>query len=403
MGRELVTNLHRAARQVDADPWGDCIWGIITGHTAQDALRIVSADKPLIIKRLLGTTNINAARFEHSCCITDWTNAPVLEQTGYTEPVATTYEAGPDDPLLNIFAEQLSTRKPQLLVSSSHATPFNLEMPFSRGLIFSYGNRFHKLPKAQFPEFTGKTLKEAMGGDTSALESLALRKEIVEPDGEPRVWLAAGNCLFGDVHYSPHSMCVTALSAYTCNQVAGYTVPSWYGEGGWGTLGTFCGNTAGTSLAEAWFLNNQFLLHRTMLISPELLAVHFDADSFIPDLIIQQLEHTEIPLTQENARDVFGLVYDRDVVAFYGDPAWRAQLDESHSQAPYTISWESAKRFTLTANYNTRERCAVWFPTAETGRGATGCNIPGAVFTNDFILFPVLELKKGESLTIEVK
>jgi zinc protease len=96
-------------------------------------------------------------------------------------------------------------------------------------------------------------------------------------------------------------------------------------------------------------------------------------------------------------------VHDRDVVAFYGDPAWRAQLDESHSQAPYTITWENAKRFTITANYDTKERCAVWFPTAETGNGATGCSDPGAIFTNDFILFPELELKKGESLTVEVE
>ncbi|MBR5888845.1 MAG: hypothetical protein IKY92_02235, partial [Akkermansia sp.] len=188
-----------------------------------------------------------------------------------------------------------------------------------------------------------------------------------------------------------------------CNQVVGYTVPSWYGAGGWGTMGTFFGNTAGTSLAEAWFLNNQFILHKTTELNPRLLEVQFNDESFSAGSIISQLYRARISLNNQTAQDTMGLVHDRDVVAFYGDPAWRAQLDESHSQAPYRITWEDAKHFTITANYDTKERCAVWFPTAETGRNATGCTAPEAVFTNDFILFPKLELKKGESLTVEVK
>ena len=78
-------------------------------------------------------------------------------------------------------------------------------------------------------------------------------------------------------------------------------------------------------------------------------------------------------------------------------------LDESHSQAPYSISWQDDKHFTITANYDSKERCAVWFPTVSTGLGASGCSAPGAIFTNDFILLPTLELKKGESLTVEIK
>lgn len=401
--RILVNNLHRAARQVDDDPWGDCLWGIITGYTAADAQRIAETSEPLVIKRLLGTTNVHHARFEHSCCITDWTDAPVREQSGYTEPVTTTYPTGGEqDKLLSIFAGELSYQAPHYVVSSSHATPFNLEMPFSRGLIFSHGNRFHKLPAEDFGHF-GSPLGHAMQGDTTELASLASKYSDVEPDGTPRVWLAAGNCLFGDAHNSPHSMCVTALSAYTCNQVVGYTVPSWFGEGGWGTLGTFMGNTAGTSLAEAWFLNNQFLLHRTAQINPKLLGVRFNDAQFTPGNIISQLIEGRIAVQSQDIQNALGLIHDRDVVAFYGDPAWRAQLDESHAQAPYRITWENAKSFTITANYDTKDRCAVWFPTGETGCGATSCNVPGAVFTNDFILFPEMQLKKGESLTVEVK
>lgn len=403
VGRELVNDLHRAARQVDDDPWGDCIWGIITGYTAADALRIAKDGNKLVIKRLLGTTNVDHRRFEHSCCITDWTDAPVREQSGYSEPTTTTYTDDSQSPLLHLFARQLSTARPQFIVSSSHATPYNLEMPFGRGLLFSHANRFHLLPAAQFHEFTGTPLNQALKGDSSLLARLAATRETIAPDGEPRVWLAAGNCLFGNAARSPHSMCVTALSAYSCNQVVGYTVPSWYGEGGWGTLGTFTGNTAGTSLAEAWFLNNQFLLHRSQEISPRLLQVQFNEERFRYGSLFPQMYQHKIPLTQENAKDVFGLVHDRDVVAFFGDPAWRAELDESHTRSPYSICWHNARRFTITAHEDTTGRCAVWFPTAETGRNATTCSAPDAVFTNDFILFPRLALKRGETLTVEVK
>lgn len=400
--RTLVNNLHRAARRVDDDPWGDCIWGIITGHSAADARRIAEADQPLTIKRMLATTNVDHTRFEHSCCITDWGGAPVREQSGYTEPATTTYPESPaGDKLLSVFTEKLESARPQFIVTSSHATQFNLEMPFSRGLLFSHGNRLHSLPPQRLKEFR-KPLEQALRGDYSTLEQWAAEYPAVKPDGEPRVWIAAGNCLFGNAQRSPHSMAATALSAYTCNQVVGYTVPTWYGEGGWGTLGTFMGNTSGTSLAEAWFLNNQFMLHRTRQLHPALLSVQFNSPRFSPAEIIPQLMELRI-LVEENAvRDVLGLVHDRDVVAFYGDPAWRAAVDESNVKAPYTLHWESPKRFTITANRDTKERCAVWFPTAETGRGATGCSATGAVFTNDFILFPTLELKQGESLSVDI-
>lgn len=402
--RILVNNLHRAARRVDDDPWGDCIWGIITGHSAEDALRIAQASKPLVIKRLLATTNIGHERFEHSCCITDWGGAPVREQSGYTEPITTVYpEEAEHDQLLSVFTSQLETQAPQFVVTSSHATQFNLEMPFSRGLIFSYADRFHSLPRHRIPDF-GKSLADATRADYAGIDKLSTECAVVEPDGTPRVWLAAGNCLFGNAQRSEHSMVVTALSAYTCNQVVGYTVPSWYGEGGWGTMGTFMGNTSGTTLAEAWFLNNQFLLHRTMQLHAQLLEVQFNSPRFHPGEIVPQLMEKNIVINdEEEAKNVLGLVHDRDVVAFYGDPAWRAFVDENNTKAPYTQIWESPKRFTLTANCDTKERCAIWFPTAETGRNATSCNLPGAVFTNDFILIPTLELKQGESLTVEIK
>ncbi len=402
IGREVVNALHRTTRMVDDDPWGDCIWGIVTGATAQDALRLATANEPLILKRLLATTNVSAAPFEHSYCITDWTNSPVRAQSGYSEPQMQEFAEG--EGREHLFAEQLATQKPQFIVTSSHATQFNLEMPFGKGLIFPAKGKFHQLTARQMPQF-GAPLAAAMQGKSAGLDALtdALHTPAIEPDGEARVWLAAGNCLFGNAQHSASSMAVTALSAYTCNQVIGYTVPSWYGKGGWGTLSLFFENTDGTSLAEAWYLNNQFILEETQRLAPGLLQLHFNDDELSSAFLNQALPAiVGLGLTQEQAKDALGLVHDRDVVAFYGDPAWRASVDSSHCPRPFRVEWHGEKSFTITANSDRKGRAAIWFPTAATGKGATGCDAPGALFTNDFILFPELEMKKGETRTVTI-
>lgn len=101
-----------------------------------------------------------------------------------------------------------------------------------------------------------------------------------------------------------------------------------------------------------------------------------------------------------------GLIHDRDTVAFYGDPAWVARLDESHAKSPWHISWndpeDAAKGFTVTANKDAKGRLGVWFPnristktaTVTVGDAATPVDKMG-LLTNDFLLLRELELKKG--------
>lgn len=398
LGRETVSHLNRAARRVDDDPWGDCLCGIITGATAADALQLAADAEPLVLKRLLATTNVGWGRFEHSCCITDWTDAPVLEQRGYTEP----QQRPCKEQALAEFRKQLETERPQMLVTSSHATPFNLEMPFGYGLIFPAGNQFHLLPEAELHEFAGKVLDPAMGkGELAPLRALAETHESIRADGERRIWLAAGNCLFGNAAHTADSMAVTALSGYGCRAVVGYTVPSWYGAAGWGTLGLFCGNTDGTSPAEAAFLNNQFILLDSMKLDAKLLRIRFDGDSFAPAPMIQAFMKVGINIPHDKVKDAMGLVHDRDVLAFYGDPAFRAAVDSAHAPAPYSVTWDKeARTCTLTANADTKERAALWFPAWLKRESVTPHADESIVITNDFILLPALDLQRGERKTI---
>ena len=56
-------------------------------------------------------------------------------------------------------------------------------------------------------------------------------------------------------------MAATLISNYNVNQFVGYIVPTWYGKGGWGTLGLWQHLGGRYSLAEAWFFNNQVITH----------------------------------------------------------------------------------------------------------------------------------------------
>lgn len=86
------------------------------------------------------------------------------------------------------------------------------------------------------------------------------------------------------------------------NQFVGYTVSTWYGFL-WGMGGYFFKLRGRFSLAEAFFANNQALIFGL-------------EEGFL------------------NARHRNGHEYDKNAVAFYGDPAWAASVSENGSALP---------------------------------------------------------------------
>ena len=47
----FIVTVSRMSRQLDSDPYGDAVWGIITGYGASDALRAIS--KSLVVRTVL--------------------------------------------------------------------------------------------------------------------------------------------------------------------------------------------------------------------------------------------------------------------------------------------------------------------------------------------------------------
>ncbi|MGC8886176.1 MAG: hypothetical protein ACP5MG_03350 [Verrucomicrobiia bacterium] len=111
----------------------------------------------------------------------------------------------------------------------------------------------------------------------------------------PRVYLPVGNCLMGHID-SSNAMALAWMKSAGVVQMLGYTVPTWFGYMGWGVLDYFAEQPGRFTFSEAFFANQQALIW-----------------------------------CLQNNPNSKGHLFDRDVVAFYGDPAYEARLKPAPS------------------------------------------------------------------------
>ena len=410
----LVRAINRATRAADDDPWTDCRWGLITGATAADALKLIRTSAPLVVKRALCTTGINLDQVESALVISDGAKGDYTRKLPGQAPTTGKWDAkeAPDG-TIGMFAEAWNHDRPQLLVTSSHATQFNLEMPFSLGLITSHAGTFTRLTLAQRNEFA-KFLGGAMfTGDNQKLGAWidGLHAPALAASDEPKVWIAAGNCLIGDARKTSESMVVTALGSGGVKQFVGYVVPTWFGRNGWGTLKMWQESRGRLSLSEAFYLNEQKLIDETITRFPGAENVVFDSDDIETGQHKDRQFITGLSALQQHGikldKDVIGLIHDRDVVAFWGDPLWDARLDASLLPPQLSSSWKpSGKAWDLTiqAAADFDGEYPLWLPErlaspqVQVPAGAQVDAVAGA----NFLLLRKVTLKKGEHLVLTV-
>jgi len=263
--REFVAEVHRLTRRLDDDPYTDTLWGILTGFDAANALAIATTADPLTVKRVTSGTELAMDRVvegEWYCELTQ--NRMVRKETGGTARE----ERGPDDTTAALAA-RLSNGATDLFVTSGHATERDWQIGFR------YRN-------GQFRSGAGKL----WGVDTAGTK-------IPIASDNPKVWLPIGNCLAGHID-GPDALALAFLNSAGVRQMIGYTVPTWFGYAGWGLLDYFVEQPGRFSLCEAFHANDHALVHRLA--------------------------------TKAAPGDERGLRFDRDVVAFYGDPAWEARM-----------------------------------------------------------------------------
>jgi hypothetical protein len=300
--REFVAAVSRLTRQLDDDPYTDAIWGILTGYDAACALRIAKHAEPLVVRRVAAGTDLELARCEEGVWYCELVKNRMVRKQRGQEPKQ---ERGPDD-TTQALVDALNAYQAQLFVTSGHATERDWQI----------GYRYRN---GQF---------RCQDGQLFGLDTQGQRYPV--KSSTPRVYLPVGNCLMGHID-GPEAMALAFLQSAGVYQMIGYTQPTWYGYGGWGLLDYFVEQPGRFTLAEAFYANQQALVHRLETYFPGALAAARNRAARPGNAVTLTPQARVAGLT---AQDAAGLAFDADVVAFYGDPAWEARM------APGTLNWE---------------------------------------------------------------
>ena len=302
--REFVTQINRLTRHLDGDPYTDCFWGILTGYDAAAALRIARLQEPLTIRKVAAGTDIALPQCEQGT----WYCELQKNRMVHKEPGGAPVELkGPDD-TTKALVDLLNDYHADLFITSGHATEHDWQI----------GYRYRN---GSFRCENGVLYGRDLAGRRYPVES-----------PNPKVYMPVGNCLMGHID-GRNAMALAFMKSAGVAQMLGYTVTTWYGYAGWGCLDYFVEQPGRYSFAEAFFANQHALIHRIATYFPELLEADIDADGRTSTSIVVGPTAKAAGLTDEDGR---GLLYDRDALAFYGDPAWVARM------AKNDLAWDQA-------------------------------------------------------------
>jgi zinc protease len=303
-GRDFVAQVHRQIRKLGDDPYADCFWGILTGYDADAALRIARHQDPLVIHKAAAGTEIALDMCDQGIwyCELDPTRAQKKEPgsaPGALQRTADSTEA---------LAGLLTDYHADLFITSGHAS----ERDWMIG--YRYRNGYFRCENGVVYGLNTKQEKFPIHSDN------------------PKVYLPVGNCLMGHVN-GRDCMALAYMNSAGVNQMTGYTVESWYGYAGWGMLDYFVEQPGRYTCAEAFAASEAALIHRLATYFPELLNVEDGVDYRGPVTVSDAAKAAG--LTEQDGR---GLLYDRDVFAFYGDPAWSAKMADHPTAWDQTLS-----------------------------------------------------------------
>lgn len=394
IGMRYIIDLNRMCRSIDDDIYADYQWGIITGYTAGAALSLVeNGTVPTVLKTALTTTGVGDAGFERYAGISDGVNGQITERPAVGAE-AKVYQIEPDN-VFEKFFEFYENYDPDIIFSSSHATEYNLEMPFGTG---------------QLVPFEGRLCGMFANNE----------RRFLHQSNKPKVYFPVGNCLIGNVKNTKESMAVAWLSSEGVTALLGYVVPTWYGRGGWGALRMWNASPGRYTLAEAFFLNQQAMQYEMSRWGDVYRTLPFPHEPFsTPERFNSVIQGAETVLRNYISPvgfkvDHVGMWYDQDVMAYYGDPKWNAhQQKQSGISDGFTIDCEvkgakciltinTASWFALDPNKKDRQPLSYIFPRRlNNPRLAKGVMLDGVV-ADDFILIYNPNFEPGQTYRIEL-
>lgn len=382
IGRDYVIEMNRMSRRMDDDPYADYLWGIITGYDAAAAMRMVeNSEEPMVIRTgVASIKELESAKWFDSYAFVDDHHVGMCGEKKSGEDTLTYGEIkyrtdleganpkitefvrkrfGDDVPdVLRQFLEYYESYEPDLVVTASHATEENLEMPGSVGNIRCRDGRL-------YVDYPGE--QRFVGDRDSRM-----------------VYLPIGNCLIGNINNTRNSMAVAWMNSQNATAFAGYVVTTWYGRNGWGGLKYLITNPGRYSVPEAFYMNQQDMMAQMAEWNDSLATVRFDYDTDYFEALPPVLAAMAAPdsLSEEEMFFLFGFWHDRDVLAYYGDPKWNVRMQEVPGETDFTVS-SRIVRVNPSENGGASRKCVV---TVETSDGFSLERMQGDGFKEEHVL-----------------
>lgn len=314
-----IKMMHKMNRKMSPDIFGTFLWGIITGYDAESAIRMVeNALTPMVIRSALSTApEMEYTSYFDKCVVI----VPSIKSNAFSRHISAFREAMANaDPALaqqieqlnKIISEKKQNNQPvddslmllqekcrEKLYVDRYLKESKVTASWSEkkkksdtltkyevvkdSLLYKFWDLYGQLD----PEFLltcSYGIEElkiinaqnyAIRADQGKLYVDSKRGKLYLPSGEHRrVYLAMGNN--GGAMFGKSDNLVTAwIKDGNVSALAGYSVPQWHGQAGWGTWKFWMTDPGRYTLAEAMYLNTQFILSRLNEWNPKFLAIDY--------------------------------------------------------------------------------------------------------------------------------
>ena len=307
-GRAFTAEISRMAREILPDPYVDTFWGILTGYDASDIKRVAEFKGPIDITDALDMVG----GFHHSlmkrCYSFDETQEDNLRITDPSKKYDNK-KTRTDRDFTEQFVKLVNGGGFQIIMTSGHASEHDWASGYLNSLNMYLIDR---------------------KGQLAARDTRGRVTDI--KDKTPKIWCAAGNCLIGNIPHGQDSCMATAMiHSFGVYQFMGYTIETWFGRQGWTAQGMLTDYPGYYSFNEAFHFTNSWIIENLVKHDWNRVTLNTADYETFQRTAAASLRGLRLKDSEEQ-REALGLLYDRDVVAFYGDPAMRAAIDPKPGQ-----------------------------------------------------------------------
>ncbi|MCD6161247.1 MAG: T9SS type A sorting domain-containing protein [candidate division Zixibacteria bacterium] len=271
----VQTSIWTLTRALDDDPYGDAIWGIITGYNAADALRLATCGSFRVKNMLGGTMSCDLGYYPQGICTSEGTyNRIRFKYLDGTIVDTTDEDLCPND-RTGFLMNMINADTIDIFMTSGHGNHDNWQLHYPTPDLEGF-----------FRSNAGQLYGDPRYGSNINANSI-----------NPKIYLALGNCYVGKIQ-NLNSMAPAWIHTGGASLMTGYVIPEGSDSYQHGGTKAYFARQGLYTWPEAFFLANQ--------------ALYFD-----------QIHHT--PGT--NPPDLNGS-------ALYGDPALDARLDTESGVIP---------------------------------------------------------------------